>query len=213
MSNKKAPMSNWFENNQTKSILIYTLTIVAATWATSRFVFQDNRIELLKSEIDAQKAQSDQYRSKAELLSKDLETVRAENAEYRAWLSQSKNAVPAIMPRISALKGYISALEGQVEKLSNNKPASIQLVRDARRGEPVIDERTGLQIEVKDVTIDKQASIIVKFPDRDTKSHFSVKGGEQLKFKVGPLVYVLSIGRVYFIADGIEFSVFQRSEQ
>ena len=202
-------MSNWFESNATTSIIIYTITIAAAVWAASRYVFQDNRIELLQSELNAQKAVSEQYESKAEILSKDLETVRSENAEYRSWLSQSKEAVPAIMPRISELKTYITALEGQVSKLSKDSPVSVPTIRDARRGLPNIDELTGLRLEVQEVTIDKHASILVKFPDRDTKSQLSVKGGEEFKFKHGPVAYKLSIIRVYYIADGIEFSVLQ----
>ncbi len=162
-------MSNWFESNATTSIIIYTITIAAAAWATTRYVLQDNRIELLQSELNAQKAVSEQYESKAEILSKDLETVRSENAEYRSWLSQSKEAVPAIMPRISELKTYITALEGQVSKLSKDSPVSVSTIRDARRGLPNIDELTGLRLEVQEVTIDKHASILVKGTSKNTQ--------------------------------------------
>lgn len=202
-------MPNWFENNATKSIITYTLVIVVATSAVTIFLLKDNQVALIQSEVNAHKAVSDQYKSKADILSKDLETVRSENAEYRSWLSQSKEAVPAIMPRISELKTYIAALEGQVSELSKNSPVSVPIIRDARRGLPVIDKLTGLRLEVQEVTIDRHASILVKFPDRDTKTQLLVKGGEEFPFKHGPVAYKLSIVRVYYIADGIEFSVLQ----
>lgn len=72
-------MSNWFEENPTKSVIVYTILIATTTWAISTYVLQDNRIALLRSELDSQKALSEQYRAKSELLSKDLESVRAEN--------------------------------------------------------------------------------------------------------------------------------------
>lgn len=206
-------MSNWFEDNPCKSIILYTILIVGATWGATRFILQDNRIELLRSELDVQKALSEQYKTKAEFLSKDLENVRAENTEYRAWLSQSKVAFPAIMPRLTELKTYIAALEGQVAQLSKNTAAYTPVVKNARRGIPIVDEQTGLQIDVKEVTIDRRASIIVKFPDRDTKSYLSVKRGEQFKFKHGPASYTLSVVEVYYLADSIEFSVLQEKSQ
>jgi uncharacterized small protein (DUF1192 family) len=196
-------MSNWFEDNPVKSVIVHTIFIAATTWAVSTYVFQDNRIALLRSELDAQKALSEQYKTKSELLSKDLESVRAENVEYRNWLSESKDAVPAIMPRITELKSYIASLEAKVAKL----PAAFSLNRDARRGAPTTDDKTGVVVEVQEVTVDKQAKLLVKFPDRDTKVVLKVKGGEFFPFMLGPVTYRLSILRVYYIADGIEFAI------
>lgn len=202
-------MSNWFETNPTKSVIGHTIAVAGITWAVSTFILQDNRVNLLKAEIDSQRAIAEQYKSKADLLSKDLETVRAENAEFRAWLNQSKDAVPAIMPRITELKNYIAALEAK----SSRQPRAQQFVQEARRGNPATDEITGVRVEVQEVTIEKMASILVKFPDRDTKVSLEVKGGETFPFKLGPVDYKLAILRVYYIADGIEFAISQEAKK
>jgi hypothetical protein len=203
-------MSNWFETNATKSIILYTLAIAGATWAISTFILQDNRLNLIRSELDAQKSLSEQYKSKAELLSKDMEILRAENTEYKAWLSQSKDAIPGIMPRVTELKSYIGSLEdqlAQLKKLNPNLVIKEQLIKDIRRGTPYKDEKTGLKIEIKEISVDKKASLLIKFPDRDVNTLVTVNDGQQFKFKVGLINYVLTIARVYYIADGLDVSI------
>jgi hypothetical protein len=203
-------MSNWFETNATKSIILYTLAIAGATWAISTFILQDNRLNLIRSELDAQKSLSEQYKSKAELLSKDMEILRAENTEYKAWLSQSKDAIPGIMPRVTELKSYIGSLEdqlAQLKKLNPNLVIKEQLIKDIRRGTPYKDEKTGLKIEIKEISVDKKASLLIKFPDRDVNTLVTVNDGQQFKFKVGLINYVLTIARIYYIADGLDVSI------
>lgn len=203
-------MSNWFEINATKSIILYTLAIAGATWAVSTFILQDNRLNLIRSELDTQKSLSEQYKSKAELLSRDMEILRSENTEYKAWLSQTKDAIPGIMPRVTELKSYIGSLEdqlAQLKKLNPNLVIKEQHIKDIRRGTPFKDEKTGLKIEIKEISVDKKASLLIKFPDRDVNTLVIVNDGQQFKFKVGLINYVLTIARVYYIADGLDISI------
>ena len=203
-------MSNWFETNATKSIILYTLAIAGATWAVSTFILQDNRLNLIRSELDTQKSLSEQYKSKAELLSRDMQILRSENTEYKAWLSQTKDAIPGIMPRVTELKSYIGSLEdqlAQLKKLNPNLVIKEQLIKDIRRGTPFKDEKTGLKIEIKEISVDKKASLLIKFPDRDVNTLVIVNDGQQFKFKVGLINYVLTIARVYYIADGLDISI------
>ena len=102
-------MANWFSDHPSTSIITYTLLVVGATWATSTFVLQDNRLNLAKSEVESQKSLAEQYKSKSELLQKDIEALRAENQEYRTWLSQSKDAIPIMVPQIIDLRKQLLA--------------------------------------------------------------------------------------------------------
>lgn len=121
-------MSNWFEDNPMKSVISYTFIVVGFTWAVSTFVLQDNRINLMRSEVDSQKAVAEQYKAKVELLQREIDTIRSENIEYRAWLSQSKDAIPTIVPRITELKLKIAELE-KTNKGANasTKPSSPEI--------------------------------------------------------------------------------------
>ncbi len=84
-------MSNWLQDHPSTFVITYTLLIAGATWGASTFILQDNRMNLAKSELEAQKALVEQYRAKSELLQNDIEVLRAENQEYKGWLAQSKD--------------------------------------------------------------------------------------------------------------------------
>lgn len=107
------------------------------------------------------------------------------------------------MPRINELKSYIALLEAKV----SNLPVTSSLIHDAMRGAPSTDNGTGVVVEVQEVDVNKQATLLVKFPDKEKKVVLKVKGGEVFPFKLGPEAYKLSILRVYYLADSIEFSV------
>jgi len=47
----KNNMSNWFENNPTRSILIHTVVVAAATWAFFVFIFDENKVNLHEAKV------------------------------------------------------------------------------------------------------------------------------------------------------------------
>ena len=202
-------MSNWFENNPTKSVISYTLIIIAATWATSTFVLQDNRINLLRSEIDSQKTLTEQYKSKAELIQHDLESVRQENVEYRTWLGQTKDAIPAIVPRLTELKNKIAKLEIEAGQLRDQNPSTLVsgLEQTVRLGRAFIDETTGVIVTVKKTFPDLTAELIIKLPDRSPTIEQTIRPGQQWKFVAQAKPYTLTVTEIQFIGDSVNIRI------
>ena len=154
-------------------------------------------------------------------LESDLDKVKEENAEYRVWLSKSENAIPAIMQRLMALKQSNMELEQSLK--ANNSSAEPIDTQDKKpsfqtqsfinlaRGLVMTDDQTGLEIELIKVFFDddanKQANILIKFPDENVKRYETVRGGESFIFKSNSMEYELKIGQVYSIADLVEVRV------
>lgn len=201
-------MSNWFESNPTKSVISYTLVIIASTWAVSTFVLQDNRTSLLKSEIDSQKAIAEQYKSKVELLQREIDAVRAENAEYRAWLYQAKDAVPIMVPRLVELKAKIAELES---RSSGAKATGSLTVAPAEtrvsRGKAHIDPETGLVFTVLNVDVNRRAHVAVKIPGKSTAQESTVYAGWQWKFESNSSQYTLTLTEVNFTGDSVNIQL------
>ena len=202
-------MSNWFENNPTKSVLSYTLVIAGATWAISTFVLQDNRINLLRTEVDSQRSVAEQYKSKVELLQREIDTVRSENTEYRAWLGQAKDAIPIIVPRINDLKARIDELERKNKTLladgASGSKTSSEI--EVSRGRAYIDEMTGVVVTVLEVGIDRQARMAVKLPGKATADEKTVYAGWQWGFKSGGKSYTLTLNEVSFARDYVKVKI------
>lgn len=202
-------MSNWFENNQTKSVIGYTLVIAGATWATSTFVLQDNRLNLAKSELESQKSLTEQYKSKTELLQRDIDALRTENAEYRAWLGQTKDAIPAIVPRIVELKSKVAVLENEAQQLRVQHPSTqtIAVEQSATLGKAYIDDETGLIVTVKKTMPDRTAQLMVRFPDKEAVIEATISPGQQWKFNAKGRSYQLTITEISWWADSVRFRI------
>lgn len=198
-------MSNWFENNQTKSVITYTLLIVGATWAVSTFILQDYRINLLKSETDSQKAIAEQYKSKSELLQREVDAIRLENAEYRTWLGKTKDALPIMVPQIMELKAKILELESRpaapqaTETSSTEPPTEVRVTR----GRAYIDQATGLVFTVLNVEVDRRASVVIKLPNKSESEEVKVIPGWQWKFESKGAEYTLTLTEINFISDSV----------
>jgi len=202
-------MSNWFEDNPTKSIIGYTLAIIAVTWAASRFVLQDNRLNLVQSQLEAQKAVTEQYKSKTELLQRDIDALRAENAEYRTWLAQTKDAIPVIVPQITALKEKIARLEGKSGGVSAGIQIKEELIRErsARLGSAFVDDLTGLVFTVTKTTPDLRAQVIVRLPGKDVPVEANIGPGQQWPFKFKDKNYLLTVTDINFLNDTVRFRI------
>ncbi len=202
-------MSNWFEDNPTKSIISYTIIVAGVTWATSTFVLQDNRLSLAQSELESQKSLTEQYKSKTELLQRDIDVLRAENVEYRRWLGQTQDAIPVIVPQITKLKEKVTSLEAETARLratSPTVPKSIQ-EHEAILGTAFIDDVTGLVLTVKRTTRARVALVAVRLPGEDGPLQAFIELGHQWPFKFKEKEYLLTVTHISWIDDSIRFRI------
>jgi hypothetical protein len=228
-------MTNWFSDHPSTSVITYTLVVVGATWATSTFILQDNRLNLAKSEVESQKSLAEQYKSKSELLQKDIEALRAENLEYRAWLAQSKDAIPIMVPQLVDLKKQLARLNAQSPATPDTVntsppqaagsaaiappptpttvdkpkalPNSFAQPRTAKLGSAGVDDTTGLIVTVKQTSTDRTATLLLKLPDRSQIIEEHVYAGQQFKFAWGGRTFVLTILEISFLSDTVTYRI------
>lgn len=199
-------MSSWFERNATPAIIGYTLLIAGSTWAASTYILQDSRLNLAHSELASEKALAEQYKSKVDLLQRDIDELRGENAEYRNWLGQIKDAVPAVVPRIMELKGDIGRLKAEAARLRSANPKAKPEVREytATVGSAFIDDTTGLIFTVKSTAPDKTAVVLIHFPDSGSPKEFAVLPGFRRDFLAKGKSVTLIVTSINFIGDSVQ---------
>lgn len=217
-------MSNWFQDHPATGIITYTLVIVGAAWATSTFILEDNRLNLARSELESQKAVAEQYKAKSELLQSDIAALRAENQEYRAWLTQSKDAVPIMVPQLVDLKRQVELLKTKhsvlseavsvVPLASSNSsttaaskpiPNGFSEVRVAKLGSAAIDEVTGTIVTVLQTTSARKAELILSFPGQNPVTDQSAYPGKQYRFAWGERSVTLTLLEINFFTDTVKF--------
>lgn len=202
-------MSNWFEHNPTKSVISYTLVIIAATWAVSTFVIEDNRLNLAQAQLEAQKALTEQYKSKSELLQRDIDAIRSENSEYRSWLGKIDNAIPVIIPTITELKQKISELEAAAAIIKSVSPVDVQPDRDVtvRVGTAYIDAETGLIFTVISTNPNRTAKISIKLPESDAPMEDEISPGKQWRFKFNGEEFLITAVTISFLGDFVDLRI------
>jgi len=202
-------MPNWFEDNPTKSVIGYTLIVAGATWAASTFILQDNRLNLAKSELEAQKSISEQYKSKIDLLQRETDALRSDNSEYRTWLGKMQDAIPVIVPRLNELKTRIAQLEDEARKINKNDPSGSKTSSEqsVSLGHAYIDNNTGLILAVKKISIDRTAQLIINFPDKNSENEFSVSAGKKWAFAANGKRLSLIVTEILWVGDLVRFNI------
>lgn len=223
-------MSNWFQEHPATSIITYTLVIVGATWATSTFILQDNRLNLARSELESQKAVAEQYKAKTELLQNDIAALRSENQEYRAWLAQAKDAMPVMVPQLIDLKRQLAELKAKPENLKDTAavtpsttpsapmtnatsastvrklvPRGFSEVKVAKLGSAAIDDTTGSIVTVLRTSVSRTAKLTLAFPGQSPITDEQAYPGKQYRFEWGGQNITLTLLEIEFYTDTVKF--------
>lgn len=195
-------MANWFEDNPTKSIISYTILVAGSVWAISTFVLNDSRLNLKQAELESKQAQIEQYESKVALLERDIALVRSQNAEYLEWLGRTPGALPAIMPRIAALKAQVSRLQADGKRDNVAPDGSIDV--SVKKGTAFEDPVSGVVVAVLNTTPQLTADVQLTPPEgKSLKPNLAAGGKAILSGRHGKVR--ITIMAVAFITDNVTF--------
>ncbi|MCB2426674.1 hypothetical protein [Methylophaga pinxianii] len=104
-------MSNWFEDNPTKSVVAHTVIVAAATWAAFYFVFDENKIKLIEAKAEKIAAESKEVNARNSVLVTRLDYLTKENEKYLRWLESTPNTLPFYELEITKLEEQIVKLK------------------------------------------------------------------------------------------------------
>ncbi len=87
-------MSNWLENNQTKSVITYTIFVAAATWTAFFYIFDENKVKLHEAQVNKIEAVSREVTARNTVLITRLEYLTKENDKYLRWIENTDKTLP-----------------------------------------------------------------------------------------------------------------------
>jgi hypothetical protein len=217
-------VSNWFETNQTKSVILYTLLVIAGTWAAFTFIFDENRINLSRAQVEEAKAMAEQYKAKSEVLQTENARLAVQNSTYLRWLEGQSGTFPSLELQVAKLSEEKNTL---AEALSNTKPtASAEPTRPAeptstaeppkiyaresgplKLGQTFVDPETGAIIGVSEMTPSNQAKVTVSLPGKATETADRVTPGKIWNFDYQGRKFVLTLTNTTWLNDTFQASV------
>ncbi|MDT1912296.1 hypothetical protein FPK81_14770 [Acinetobacter baumannii] len=198
-------MSNWFENNATKSVISYTLIIVTATWAVSTFILEDSKLSDVKSQLETQKIITDQYKVKVDILQKDIEKLQAENTEYKSWLEKEGKVVPSIfVAKNLQMQEEIKNLKTVIKNNSIEQDANQRL----NIGTAYINNELDISLTLDEVSIGNKATIYIKLPNTTKNIKYDdIRAGYIIPFEKDNKKYKITFTKVLFVSDVVEFTI------
>ncbi|MDH1101128.1 hypothetical protein N5C37_08395 [Pseudomonas mosselii] len=202
---------NWFENNQTKSVLVYTLLVAATAWGVSRFVLDEKRISLCEAETKSAVTIAETHKAKVSALESDVANLKVQNERYLSWLTTSPKAFPALESRIQQLeKERDEALLRAREAGAQEKPRdeiTYSFSKGFSKGESFEDPKTGAVIGISNVESNYKANGVVNLPGRQQIKVDGVGAGESWEFDADGKRYRLKLDSVNWINNSIKASV------
>ncbi|RKE77973.1 hypothetical protein [Chryseobacterium sp. AG363] len=195
-------MSNWFEDNPTKSIIGYTLLIIGASWAFYKFTFEESKIDNYKSQIETKQATISQYQARIEYLEEENIRFKSELKDFEEWNSKSENPTlfyksqyeKTILSRIDSTKTNILA-KSNLEKIIINK------------SESYINKDLDLIIGLKDVSVNYGTYLNISYGNNLNNIFDNKKVGETIILKSNKGQIKITINKINYVYSNIEISI------
>lgn len=203
---------NWFEEHPARSIIIYTIVIAGAMWVAFIFVFDENKVAVYRAQVENEKATTNQYKAKTEVLEVEIARLRDENRKYLEWMVRTPNTLPYLEQRIKQLTEENSrpkadlagagCSESSATATLSSPPYSI--ARTLNVGESLIDPKTGATFGVGRITADFSASAVVDLPGEKPQELAQVKAGSSWSFAKDGKHYQLVVSKVDWFSNKAE---------
>ncbi|PAY01142.1 hypothetical protein CKO50_11570 [Pseudoalteromonas sp. HM-SA03] len=206
-------MSNWFEENPTKSIISYTLVVIAATWAASYFVIDENKINLYKSQVDNEKSVNRQLQAKVSVLEGKILDLSNENKQLKEWLSSEATSYPALVNKIQALEKKLSErplnAAGSTKNAhdSSNQKELYSYSENFVMGQSFTDPLTNATIGVSQIASDYTADIYLFLPGKESLEKKGVKPGSSWVYEFEKKQYKLTLNKIEWIGSSLKATV------
>lgn len=208
-------LNNWFENNQTKSIIIYTLTIAAATWACLNFVLDENRINLYRAQKESVEAENRTLEAKLSVYSDENSNLRADRDRYLSWLQQDTKSIPFADKQIAELKIKVNDLESQLSIAKQKRGEEYDPLhsrpylnsQEIRKGSSFLDDKTEARLGINMINADYTASGSIFLPGKGTFELKNGRPGQTFEFIKDGMGYKLTIEEINYISDTARVSI------
>ncbi|NEX82897.1 hypothetical protein [Aeromonas rivipollensis] len=170
-------MSNWFENNPTKSVLLHTIVVATATWAAFTFIFDENRVKFHEAKVTKAEAETKEIGARNTVLVTRIDYLTKENDRLQRWLESEPKTIPYYEKHVAELSKKIESLEGSLneirssasEKQSEGLWKEVMKKYDFIQMKPVQtsirDPHTNLVIGAERISSSGSTKIRITFPD------------------------------------------------
>lgn len=215
-------MGNWFEDNQTKSVILYTLIISASTWACYKYMYEESKLELYKAQIESKQVELSQFQSRIEFLEKKNLSLEVIVKEFEDWNSKSQN--PSLFYKtkfeeIASLKQKYEnsiALSSSSSSLDSISDTSNNIIKSKEiypidtkiyKGDTYINDKEQIVIAVNDISVSRECDLILSVGNKKNEIFKNVKVGKTFTYLVGKKKLSITLSKTEFVTSWAAFHI------
>lgn len=208
--------SNWFEESPARSVVIHTLVVGGAVWAAFAFVFDENKVNAVRAQVENEKAIASQYKAKTEVLEVEVARLRDENKKYETWLTTTPTSIPFLEAKIKTLTDENNRLQQEHSEprptdsapLSSEQPgAPYAASKTLSLGEAYVDQKTGATIGIGKISDNFTATGNITLPGQKPQIIEKIIAGNNWFFTHSGQKYQLIVLKVDWFSNKAEVSV------
>lgn len=208
-------MSNWFESHPARSIITHTIIVAGAVWAAFAFVFDENKVAVYRAQVESEKATTNQYKAKTEVLEVEIAHLREESRKYLDWMANTPNTIPYLEQRIKVLTDennrqkvqLIAVAKVETSSLGSQTASLYSNVKVVNMGEAFVDPRTNATLGVGRIAPDFTARVVLSIPGEKTHELAEAKPGETWIFTKGTKQYQLTLSKIDWFTNRAEIQL------
>lgn len=193
-------MSNWFENNPTKSIITYSLTIIAISCTGTYFILDENKDNKHHSEISNRESRIKSLNEKIQYLQFANENLSAENTKLISMIQSIPGNVLYFNKKIAELEKSNRIDTVQSNETGTKNTYTYQST-PISKGNAFIDKKTGATIGLNIISSNRTASGILNLPNQKEIAINNVIAGKKWSFKYENISYEVTIQEINYITD------------
>jgi len=209
-------VSNWFENNATKSVLVYTMFIAASVWAIFIFVYDESKINLFEAKVERIEAEAREIDARNMVLSTRLEYLIEENRKLNEWFEKIPSTIPYYENQITLLKTKLKLVEDQLAQTPNptisqeNKPRYYNYIKGGV-ATTFFDPKTNSTLGISKINYGDTAEINLTLPNGQKIKEDGIKAGETWTFNEDGKDYRLILDSIDWASQTFESSLIELS--
>lgn len=206
-------MSNWFEQHPTRSIIVHTLLVAAATWAAFEFIFDKNKINLFEAKIGKTVAEAKEVEARNSVLLTRVEYLTLENQKLTRWLESTPNTIPYYEKEVKRLEEKLKTVQLEIGPATQDRPiedisstynATSQVLDSSTA---FYDKKTNVVLGVPEIRIGDKADIVLTLPDGKKIKEKDVTTGETWRFNKGGKEYMLMLDSIDWPTQSFKTSI------
>lgn len=206
-------LANWFEDNPIKSVIVHTIFVAGATWAIFLFIYDENKANLHRAEVENLEAQIGQYKAKVEVLESRVSYLASDNSKLNEWLINTPKTIPYLEGKIEVLEKANSEISrvkshDKSETGSGIEPQKLYYSgAKIEQGGAFFDPETTASIGINRFNSNYTADVQITLPGKGSDFIREAKPGTQWRFDHNGKSYLLILHETNWLSNTGKASV------